>query len=606
MQGRWSRTWSRRSDDRGGPTTAYEPGATDVRDGHPDRRPLWIALGLLLVPMVVSAGVLLIRVGSSFHAVSDNSQNELHTRDVGRHLVALGPYSRDGWNHLGPAMYYLLAVPYRLTGSHSVGMYVGALLVNAVALAGILVISWRRGGVPVLLFTALGLAYLAHTLGADFLRDPWNPYMTVLPFGLLVFLAWELSAGRPWALPLAAGVASFLVQTHVGYVPLAVPLLLGGAAWLVVATRRSGLHGDGAPLDVRRVRNAALVAGVVLVVMWLPPVIGVIRHTPGNLGTALRYFLHPKGHHTVLDGYRVVAEQFAGRPEWITGAHTPAAFTGEPDFLYNTPIPLLILPFAAGVAVLWRRRKYEAVRLAAIVVVALGLGVLAVSRTVGPVYAYRLRWTWLLAMMAAVLVVWAVWVVGSAASRARLRPWLLVPVVAGLAVLTVANTVSAARTSTPEKPESTTLARLVPPLVRALPKRDGVVVVGNTSFGSSISSGGIILWLERIGFPVRVANGPDAAQGVGQRRVYHGGPIRAVVTVGDDSSFDRLAGDPNQKLVAYEGTRSPSERAAIVARLDALVARRRSGALSDRELFLASVPLTRELGRVVGVFVLLT
>jgi hypothetical protein len=587
--------------------TAYEPGATDVRDGPPDRRPLWIAIGLLLVPMVVSAGVLLIRVGSSFHALSDNGQNELHTRDVGRHLVTLGPYSRDGWNHLGPAMYYLLAVPYRLTGSNSVGMYVGALAINAVALAGILVIAWRRGGLPVLLFTALGLAYVAHTLGADFLRDPWNPYMTVLPFGLLVFLTWELSAGRPWALPPAAGVASFLVQTHVGYVPLAVPLLLGGAAWLVVATRRSGLHGDGAPLDVRRVLNAAMVAGVVLVVMWVPPVIGVLMHTPGNLGTALRFFLHPKGDpHTVLDGYRVVAEQFATRPEWITGAHTPGAFTGEPDFLFHTPVPWLILPVVAAVAVLWRRRNYEAVRLAAIVVIALGLGVLAVSRTIGPVYAYRLRWTWLLAMMAAVLVVWAVWVLGSAASRVRLRPWLLVAIGAGLAVLTVANTVSAARTSTPDKPESTRLARLVPSLVRALPKRDGVVVVSSTSFGSSTYSGGIILWLERIGIPVREANSPDAAQGAGQRRVYHGGPIRAAVTVGDDASYDRLAGDPKQKLVAYQGTRSPSERVAILARLDALAAQHRSGALSVRDLYILSVPLARELGRSVGVFVLRT
>jgi hypothetical protein len=67
---------------------------------------LYIALGLLLVPSIVSLAVLA-GLGSGFHAVGDNALNELHIRDVGRHVVYVGPYSRDGWNHLGPAMYYL-------------------------------------------------------------------------------------------------------------------------------------------------------------------------------------------------------------------------------------------------------------------------------------------------------------------------------------------------------------------------------------------------------------------------------------------------------------------------------------------------------------------
>src|SRR6202022_497886 len=177
--------------------------------------------------------------GAGFRADSDNALNELRTRDVGRHLVLLGPYSRDGWNHLGPAMYYLLALPYRAAGSHSAGMYLGALVINAIALAAMAWIAWRRGGLPTLLFTTLGIAVVMHALGADFLRDPWNPYITVVPFGLLVFLVWELSVGTTWALPAAAAVTTFLVQTHVGYVPVAIPLLVGGAVWLVLARRRA-------------------------------------------------------------------------------------------------------------------------------------------------------------------------------------------------------------------------------------------------------------------------------------------------------------------------------------------------------------------------------
>jgi hypothetical protein len=356
---------------------------------------LWIALGLVVLPLAVSAVVLLIRVGSSFHAIADNAQNELHTRDVGRHLVMLGPYSRDGWNHLGPAMYYLLALPYRLTGSNSVGIYVGALLINAVAIAGMTIIAWRRGGLAVSLLTVLGLAVVMQNLGTEFLRDPWNPYVTVLPFGLLVFMVWELSAGRAWALPAAAAVATFLVQTHVGYVPLAIPLFFGGAVWLVVVARRRAHDGAGDALEWRQVMRAGLLTALVLVIMWTPPVIALIRHTPGNLGTATRYFVNGKGNHNLLDGYRVVAQQFSTGPEWVTGAHTPNIFSAEPDFLVHSPVPWLILPFAIAVWWLWRRRVGEGVRLAVIVAVASGLGVLAVSRTIGPIYFYRLRWTWL-------------------------------------------------------------------------------------------------------------------------------------------------------------------------------------------------------------------
>jgi hypothetical protein len=567
-----------------------------------DRRPLWIALGLLVLPLVVSAGVLLIRVGSSFHALGDNAQNELHTRDVGHHLVTLGPYSRDGWNHLGPAMYYLLALPYRLTGSYSVGMYVGALLINAVAVAGMTIIAWRRGGLAVALLTVLGLAVVMQNLGPEFLREPWNPYITVLPFGLLMFMVWELSAGRAWALPAAAAVATFLVQTHVGYVPLAIPLFFGGAAWLVLVARRRAHDGVDGALEWPRVTRAALLAALVLVVMWTPPVIGMIRHTPGNLGTATRYFINGKGNHNLLDGYRVVAQQFSTRPEWVIGAHTPNSFSGEPDFLVHTPVPWLIIPFALAVWLLWRRRVGEGARLAAIVAVASALGILAVSRTIGPVYFYRLRWTWLLGMLGVVLVGWALWVVASAASRPSHKARLLVPVAVAIVALTAVNTASAARTSTPTKPDSTTLANLLPTLRRAIPNRTGVVLVRQGGFSFSGYRNGLVLWLERNGIEARVLDALEAAQGVGVQRVYHGEAIRTIVTLGADAAYDTLAADPRERRVAYQGTLPPAERAAVVSRLATLRQQSHPGPPSPKEAFFQALLLQQQAGHAVGVF----
>src|SRR5680860_1027242 len=67
---------------------------------------------------------------------SDWALLELRVRDVGLHEVFTGPYSRFGWFHPGPLVFYLLAVPYRLLGSSSAGLMVGALGINATAAVG--------------------------------------------------------------------------------------------------------------------------------------------------------------------------------------------------------------------------------------------------------------------------------------------------------------------------------------------------------------------------------------------------------------------------------------------------------------------------------------
>ncbi len=51
---------------------------------------------------------------------------ELRVQDVGRRPVPLGLYSRDGWSHPGPLVFYTLAIPYQIFGSSTSAMVVGA------------------------------------------------------------------------------------------------------------------------------------------------------------------------------------------------------------------------------------------------------------------------------------------------------------------------------------------------------------------------------------------------------------------------------------------------------------------------------------------------
>jgi len=523
--------------------------------------------------------VLIVDVGGDYLPTGDYAYIEMHTRDVGHHPVLVGLYSRVDWSHPGPAAFYLLSLPYRLTGGASIGVNVGALLINGVAIAGMALVARRRGGTPLMLFTLVGCGVLARALGADFLRDPWNPSITVLPFGLLLFLCWEMTAGGSWALPVAAGVASYCVQTHIGYAPLAIPLVVWGAAWLVVHARGAGRRRR------RGLVHASVIAVAVVAVMWLPPLLDQLVHSPGNLTRIARYFEKPDAKaHTLAQGYRVVGAQLGLAPDWVAGQHKLSPFLfGETDLVYSAPAPVLLLPFVLAVVVLWRRRSSEGLRLAATLGLALVLGVLAVARTIGAVNDYRLRWTWVLGMTVGIVMAWAAWtLVAGRWSRAEGRA--LVPIaVSLLVVLAGVNAVAAARAGTPasgpNKNWSSTMAALISPVAHALPVGDGEVLVHYTSIESLLHAPGVVLGLERRGIDARVE--PEPATRFGEHRVHHRGPVRAVVTL--VSGTDVLSPQPGSRLVAYWGERTRADLARTNERLSALDAAHAAGTMGEQE-----------------------
>lgn len=83
-----------------------------------------VAIAALVVPLVISAVTLLTR--SELTPIRDGALMELQVRAIGHHAVNLGLYSRDGWSHPGPLVFYTLVLPYRIVGG-TAGMLVGAL-----------------------------------------------------------------------------------------------------------------------------------------------------------------------------------------------------------------------------------------------------------------------------------------------------------------------------------------------------------------------------------------------------------------------------------------------------------------------------------------------
>jgi len=537
--------------------TAVESTTTET---PPTRERAWSTaiIGLALLPFAVSAIRLATGAGSGYHPYADQGTIESLVRDVGHHWLLLGPFSRFGWFHPGPALYYLLAVPYRLTGSSSGSLAFAALCVNAGAVLGITLIARRRGGITLLLITSVFVLLFVRTLGAQFQRDPWNPYVTVLPFLLLLFVAWSLACGDRWALPVAMGVGSFLVQTHVGYALVVAVAIVAGVVGLVINERA----GSDAGNDERRTRSwwpTLVITGVVLLVFWLPVAVQQLTKDPGNVSQLVDFFGNHGREQRYEDAWHVLALQLGAWPDWLKGASMPSVI-GTIDFSAALPVPIGLFALFGTTALAWRRAR-NAFVLDVIVLVVLVASFVAMTRIVGDVLTYLVKWTWALGTITWIAIAWscvAAWqardrggTVRSPRSHQIARAGMSVLVVA-FATIVVVDTVAAARAGTPEPEASASMAKLGDAAFAALPHRSGVVEVRVRGHeGAYWASAGVADVLEHHGADVRV--GPELEFAYGSHRLVGDDPVRAVVLVADKEALPSARALPGHRAVASDG-----------------------------------------------------
>ncbi len=307
---------------------------------------------IAMVPLVVGLVSLVTRL-RTWYPAGDLAVTELTTRDVGIHSVLLGPYSRFGWHHPGPALFYLLAVPYRLMGGSSIGLSLGAAALNLAAVVGIAIVAWRRGGAAMLVSTLLSLELLFAALGPEKLRDPWNPLVTILPFALFLLVVWSVACGDRWWLPLCAAIATLLVQSHLGYVLSVVGILVVCAAVLVcrfVAARKWARPTRDSP-SPRKPLVALIVSAGVVALFWAPVVWEQLTRQPGNLTRLLTYTVHAQPSWSMLDGAKMAVTRFGVLPAWLTGQEArldPHTLLGAP--LWPGILTIVALAWATGVA----------------------------------------------------------------------------------------------------------------------------------------------------------------------------------------------------------------------------------------------------------------
>lgn len=252
-----------------------------------------LPLVLTALPFLPTLGALATRPWPDVASSSDAASLELYVRHVGHGAALVGPYSRFGWNHPGPAEFLALVPLYLLSGGRSASLALGTTLLNLVAALGCILLVQRRGGTALALAGAGLLAALTASFGPARLADPWNPFVTVLPCALLLVLAASCAADGPArALPALAAVTTFLVQSHVAYVPLAGATVAGALALRLARRPREPVS-----------RGAAAGAALITALLWAPPLGEELRGDPGNLTKLARFFARPERSHTFAEAF---------------------------------------------------------------------------------------------------------------------------------------------------------------------------------------------------------------------------------------------------------------------------------------------------------------
>lgn len=487
---------------------------------------------LLALPLLIAV-IALSR--KHWSPVLDLAMTEFRVRDVGsRHTPLIGLPGRigtfpDQGSHPGPLSFYLLAPSYRLFGSGAWSLEVGSVLIQLAAVAAALALAFRRGGTRLCLACAVMMAVVLRGYGISVLTQPWNPYLPVIAWMVVLLAAWSILEGDGSALVFFVVAGSLCAQTHVPYVAIVGGMGILVVGWALVrgpissvCSRRGPVRSPVLqPVAMPGAKRWSIVAVAVGVILWLPPIADQIRHSPGNLRMLEEYFTTPPQEGVVglgagfkhllrhLDLIRLGRRMFTE-----SGAFTSTAFGLDGSIV---PGIVLLVAWLVTVLLAWRLRHRLLIHLHAVVAAGFVLAAIAMSRIFGKLWYYLTLWTWGLLTLCLFAVGWTI----VAAIRER-RPatntatnaiarWAAL---AGLVFCTLTLSWSGAHATPPEYHLSKTLSAIVGPTADALDAGIGAadghsgryVVTWSDAANFGSQGYGLVNELERRGFEVGTPN----------------------------------------------------------------------------------------------------
>jgi hypothetical protein len=509
-----------------------------------------------LVVLAPAAVALVVLFRPQWHPTGDMAQAELHVRGFWSHPPLVGAAGRiqdaNGvqGSHPGPGLWLAMWPLYALAGSTSFGLMVSVTVVHLATVALALWLAGRRGGTSLVVLLAIALALVVRAGGPDMVTEPWNPWMGLFPFLVMLLALWSALEDDAWALPLSVVAGSYSLQTHAGYAVL-VAGLCGGVA--IVVARRWWRRGDRGRLATWF--GVAVAAGVVV---WLPPLIDQLRRQPGNVSILLDSFGNPDGPYL---GLRRVVEitvvQFDVLGPWVFGPGRDDA-----DAVAAVGFLAFVALWAAAVRSASHRRALDELRLHGLLGVAVVLAVVSISRIFGSFFEYTIRWTWVLTATVVAASLWSLWRGREPAARRRdalaSRAGALAAACA-VALVSLTAVQFATRAEPTGFVDGRIVAGLVPqvvddldPSARYLLRWWDPAVLGATGFGA-------VLELERRGFTVGV-DAQFAAAALPHRVQPEQTATAVLYLVLGETSIERARSNPDVVELGAFDVRTPQQR----------------------------------------------
>jgi hypothetical protein len=347
-----------------------------------------IVIGL---PVLAHLGNLVARSAHPLFLEGDYAITEMGAIQASRGVRLVGMSSRFGWYHPGPLYFYLLA-PFRaLLPSSGYAIFLGAWCIAVAALVVTLWVAYRSGSRFWFLAVVFGLSRYLYKcpdqflcLGTDTL--PWTPYVTILPFCALLFAAADVPR-RPWLLVVASSLATFVVQTHAGYLPAAGAICLL-AVGFICGSWWHGRHAGGRPQRDRGPRYGVYLACACATsaLLWTPPVIEQIRGAPGNLSVLASFFREDGDTgHPLSEAGRVLMRQSATALQSLTGDHLRSISTRQSLLLEEVLL-------GAGLIASVLTRRADLARLLALCLIGLLASVYSIVNIRGDVLTHLVTW----------------------------------------------------------------------------------------------------------------------------------------------------------------------------------------------------------------------
>src|ERR1700722_18445814 len=259
------------------------------------------------VPFALVLGVLLVRNAFLFstpeYEDADMGANSILIEQARRFSLLVGNYSREHFNHPGPAFLYVQALGESLfyDALHVVptpwnGQLIGLYALSALFAASVVAVGhgWTqsiRGAAATLAVVALFGALHPSMFSSD-----WMPYVYMPAYFAFVVAIASVAAGRTQDCWLAALAGWFLVHGHACFLIFVPVLACAGVAGVLWRRWREGAALFSAPARLVWIPVAAISA-----VFALPILIELVRHWPGNFGKYFAYSSSSKyGGHTPI------------------------------------------------------------------------------------------------------------------------------------------------------------------------------------------------------------------------------------------------------------------------------------------------------------------